>query len=171
MVDRTRASDSEREHVVGMLRVAAADGRLTVDELEARTAAAYAAVTRGELSALLSDLPPAPIEHPPGRQPFHATWQTRSDPRLRGGVLDTVVPYFFGHGYRLIMNTPHRLGLQRVYDPRWDVPAAIFLPPIFPPETVTDWVTIDVTVRDGYTTDVYGVAPQHIRQGLATLRA
>jgi Domain of unknown function (DUF1707) len=48
VTDRTRASDAEREHVVGLLRTAAAHGRLTVEELEARTAAAYAAAIRGE---------------------------------------------------------------------------------------------------------------------------
>jgi hypothetical protein len=40
-----RASDSDRDHTVEVLRHAASDGRLTVDELEERVSAAYAART------------------------------------------------------------------------------------------------------------------------------
>ena len=57
--DDLRASDAEREQLVDALREHAADGRLTTDELEERTAAAYAATTRGELVALRRDLPEA----------------------------------------------------------------------------------------------------------------
>ena len=52
-----RASDAEREQLVDRLRDHAAEGRLTTDELEERTAAAFAATTRGELVALRRDLP------------------------------------------------------------------------------------------------------------------
>lgn len=41
-----------------MLGEAAIAGRLTVEELDARCERAYAAVTRGELAALLEDLRP-----------------------------------------------------------------------------------------------------------------
>jgi hypothetical protein len=56
-MDRTRASDSERERVVTMVRDAAIAGRLTVEELDARCERAYAAMTRGDLAVLLEDLP------------------------------------------------------------------------------------------------------------------
>jgi hypothetical protein len=52
-----RASDREREDTVAMLREHQAAGRLDVDELEERVGAAYAARTRGDLTALLRDLP------------------------------------------------------------------------------------------------------------------
>jgi len=52
-----RASDAEREAVVGALRGHAADGRLEVSELEHRVAAALRARTRGELEVLTADLP------------------------------------------------------------------------------------------------------------------
>jgi hypothetical protein len=55
----TRASDAEREAVVARLRHAAAEGRLTVDELDERIDAAYAAKTRAELEPLTADLPAA----------------------------------------------------------------------------------------------------------------
>lgn len=57
--DRVLASDAEREGVVEHLRTASTEGRLTVDELEHRTAQALAARTRTELSPLTRDLPSA----------------------------------------------------------------------------------------------------------------
>jgi hypothetical protein len=56
----TRASDSEREATVGRLRQAAAEGRLTVEELDERIDAAYAASTQADLEPLTADLPAAP---------------------------------------------------------------------------------------------------------------
>jgi hypothetical protein len=55
-----RASDAEREAVAARLRAAAADGRLTLDELDERQTAAYAARTRDELTPLTADLPEPP---------------------------------------------------------------------------------------------------------------
>jgi len=61
MTDRPiRASDQERESVVDVLRDAFTDGRLTFDEFEERTAAAYAAKTWGQLRELTADLPAQP---------------------------------------------------------------------------------------------------------------
>jgi Domain of unknown function (DUF1707) len=62
MTDRPiRASDQERESVVDVLRDAFTDGRLTFDEFEERTAAAYAAKTWTDLQALTTDLPVQPL--------------------------------------------------------------------------------------------------------------
>jgi hypothetical protein len=55
-----RASHEDRDRVVEVLRVAAGDGRLTAEELDARLEAALTARTYGELAALTKDLPPAP---------------------------------------------------------------------------------------------------------------
>ncbi|MBE3009876.1 DUF1707 and DUF2154 domain-containing protein [Microbispora sp. NEAU-D428] len=62
-----RASDAERESVVERLRVASAEGRLTLGELTERTEAAYLAQTHGELAQITADLPgaaPAPAPAP-----------------------------------------------------------------------------------------------------------
>ncbi|MEV4294525.1 DUF1707 SHOCT-like domain-containing protein [Microbispora rosea] len=62
-----RASDAEREAVVEQLRVASAEGRLTLAELTERTEAAYLAQTHGELAQITADLPggaPAPVPGP-----------------------------------------------------------------------------------------------------------
>src|SRR5690349_19627599 len=52
-----RASDADRESVVTDLRTHAAEGRLTVEELEERIDGAYAAKTRRDLVTLTTDLP------------------------------------------------------------------------------------------------------------------
>jgi hypothetical protein len=52
-----RASHEDRDRVVDLLRVAAGDGRLTSDELDARLERALSARTYGELAALTEDLP------------------------------------------------------------------------------------------------------------------
>lgn len=52
-----RASDADRDAVVSLLRTHCAAGRLTVDELEQRVAAALSARTLAELDALMADLP------------------------------------------------------------------------------------------------------------------
>jgi len=57
MSDETFASDAERELAVGRLREASAEGRLTLEELSARTDAAYAARTHGELVQVTAGLP------------------------------------------------------------------------------------------------------------------
>ncbi|HWI71193.1 MAG TPA: DUF1707 domain-containing protein [Baekduia sp.] len=62
-----RASDDERQAAVDRLAAHYRAGRLDADELEERTAAANAARTRAELSALEADLPGEPVK-PPGKR-------------------------------------------------------------------------------------------------------
>lgn len=52
-----RASDSDREDVVEILRDAYSTGRLTMAEFDERTTTAFAAKTWGELRQLTADLP------------------------------------------------------------------------------------------------------------------
>ncbi|HEY6309247.1 MAG TPA: DUF1707 domain-containing protein [Streptosporangiaceae bacterium] len=73
MIDRPiRASDQERESVVDVLRDAYADGRLTLDEFEERTSAAYAAKMRADLWELTADLPAEPLLGADLNQPWQA---------------------------------------------------------------------------------------------------
>ncbi len=76
-----RASDADRERVAEILREAAGDGRLSLEELDERLDAAYAAKTYAELEPVTRDLPatgipnaPAPAVPPAG------------DPARFGGV-------------------------------------------------------------------------------------
>ena len=55
--DDKRASDAERDRVVSDLRAHGAEGRLSIEELDERIAAALAARTRADLAPLLADLP------------------------------------------------------------------------------------------------------------------
>jgi len=52
-----RASHADREQVIGSLKTAFVQGRLTKDELDARAGQAFAARTYAELGALTADLP------------------------------------------------------------------------------------------------------------------
>ncbi len=74
-VGRLRASDTDRERAVDVLKSAFAEGRLTKDEYDDRMARIFASRTYGELGALTCDLPtgplgtvlPAPPMHYPAR--------------------------------------------------------------------------------------------------------
>ena len=62
MTDRPiRASDKERESVVDVLRDAYTDGRITLEEFDERTSAAYASKTWADLRELTADLPVEPV--------------------------------------------------------------------------------------------------------------
>ncbi len=62
-----RVGDADRERAGELLRVHAAAGRLSTDELEQRLEHVYAARTGRELRAELSDLPaPRPQRRPAG---------------------------------------------------------------------------------------------------------
>ena len=76
-----RASDADRERIADVLREAAGDGRLTMEELDERLDAVYSAKTYAELEPITRDLPasgtpniPAPAAPPSG------------DPARFGGV-------------------------------------------------------------------------------------
>ena len=77
-----RAADTDRDHTAEVLRRAAAEGRITFEELDDRIGQAYAAKTFADLEALTRDLPGAgarapvpampryqPAEVPAGTQP------------------------------------------------------------------------------------------------------
>lgn len=58
--NRLRISDEDRHQVAEVLRQAAGEGRIDLDELDQRLEAAYAAKTYGELVPLTVDLPAHP---------------------------------------------------------------------------------------------------------------
>jgi hypothetical protein len=60
-----RASDADRERVANVLREAAGDGRLTMEELDERLEAVYAAKTYAELEPITRDLPATGTAHAP----------------------------------------------------------------------------------------------------------
>jgi hypothetical protein len=54
---KVRASNADREHTAAVLRAAAGEGMLTLEEVDERLAAAYAATYRSDLQPLTWDLP------------------------------------------------------------------------------------------------------------------
>ncbi|GAA2996453.1 DUF1707 domain-containing protein [Streptosporangium longisporum] len=66
-----RAGDDDRERIAETLRVAVTEGRISIEELNERLDRTYAARTRGELDAVVADLPgandpPVPLPGVPG---------------------------------------------------------------------------------------------------------
>jgi hypothetical protein len=69
---RMRASDADREEVVGRLRAALDEGRLKMPEYVERMGLAYDAVTYGDLVPLHADLPAATVApRPSAPMPVH----------------------------------------------------------------------------------------------------
>ncbi len=54
---RLRASHADRELVIGTLKVAFVQGRLTADELDARVDQVYASRTYAQLAEVTADIP------------------------------------------------------------------------------------------------------------------
>ena len=79
--NRIRVTHHEREAAAEELRAAYAAGCLDDDELEDRVGRAYAGKTRGELAALVCDLPamrvPGDAEHGPAARPAAPGWPGR----------------------------------------------------------------------------------------------
>jgi hypothetical protein len=78
---KMRASDADRERVANVLREAAGDGRLSMDELDERLDAVYAAKTYAELEPITNDLPDTDAGYVPAMKPA-----TTSDPARFGGI-------------------------------------------------------------------------------------
>jgi hypothetical protein len=62
---RLRISDNDRHRVSEMLREAAGEGRLDIEELDERLAAVFRAKTYGDLVPITADLPAGLQQHPP----------------------------------------------------------------------------------------------------------
>jgi hypothetical protein len=72
-----RISDADRDQISGVLSQHAAEGRLTMDELDQRLGALYAARTRAQAAAVVADLPALAAAEAPhhfhlGREHEHA---------------------------------------------------------------------------------------------------
>jgi DUF1707 SHOCT-like domain/Cell wall-active antibiotics response LiaF, C-terminal len=97
-----RASDSDRDRIAEVLRDAAGEGRLGMDELDDRLSAVYAAKTYGELEPIVQDLPNARSANAPAAEParyqFGGTPSSASAIAIMGGFSrkgEWVVPATF----------------------------------------------------------------------------
>jgi Domain of unknown function (DUF1707) len=184
-----RASDAERERTVEQLREHALAGRLTVEELDERSARAYAAVMVSQLSELLADLPapaverkpPVPAAPPPalglpGVRPFMYGWHHPVAPdRAMEEALRHLAPALQRQGYQLVDRTETRLVFDYSYRPVWTYPVAVLLLPfsllvlLYREEAR---VVIDVEPdrrRGGTRMIVRGSAPKRVRRAFAQL--
>jgi hypothetical protein len=180
-----RASDAERERTVRHLRDHALAGRLSVDELDERSAKAYSAVMVSELDELVRDLPapelrPAPQRPPdvgpPGVRPFTYQW---NNPIAAHDAMELalrhIVPALNRAGYELVERTDSRLGFAYSYRPGWTYPVALLLLPfslLVLLHRVEDRVVIEIEPdpsRGGTRTIIRGTAPRRVRRAFAQL--
>jgi hypothetical protein len=70
---RLRASDADRERVIGTLKAAYVYGLVTKDEFDARVSQTFAARTRGALAVITADIPADLPAAPPSLRPAPAT--------------------------------------------------------------------------------------------------
>jgi hypothetical protein len=107
-----RASRADREHVIGVLKTAFVQGRLTKDELDARAGQTFASRTYSELAALTADLPAGLAEARPPRQPVRTQPRPPMNTAAKVGicvavavVVPTVLSFLTG-GLALFMFAP-----------------------------------------------------------------
>jgi hypothetical protein len=96
---RLRASHADREHVIGMLKAAFVQGRLTKDELDARAGQTFAARTYAELAAITADLPAGLITAPPPRNPAPVRARPAMGPLVAGAALILPPPAILAAAY------------------------------------------------------------------------
>jgi hypothetical protein len=88
---RLRASHADREQVIGMLKLAFVQGRLTKDELDARLGQTLASRTYADLAALTADLAPGLALAPP-HQPRRARPTSPAAKMIAGTILIVPAP-------------------------------------------------------------------------------
>lgn len=90
--EQVRVSDADRLAAQDRLRVAHADGALTLTEFDVRVAQAWQAATRGELARLTADLPaPAPVPRRARRHRGPTALRVLSTIWLSVSVLNVVI--------------------------------------------------------------------------------
>jgi hypothetical protein len=75
-VSELLASDADRDRTAERLRAAAAEGRLTSEELEERLETAFSSRTEAELEPLVADLPAASVSTPPAARRERRRWDS-----------------------------------------------------------------------------------------------
>jgi hypothetical protein len=104
-----RASDADREQVIGVLKVAFVQGRLTKDELDLRVGQAFTARTNAELAVVTADIPAgqaaaAPLPQPAGARgwpPMNSSAKTAAGVILAATVVTValwLIAWFGGNG-------------------------------------------------------------------------
>ena len=107
-----RASHADREHVIGTLKAAFVQGRLTKDELDLRVGQTFASRTYAELATVTADIPAGLTAVPPphnaagarARPPMNNAAKSAISVAIAAASLVMII-YLFG-GYGLFMCVP-----------------------------------------------------------------
>jgi hypothetical protein len=186
-----RASDRERDRTAALLSAHWSDGRLDLGELDRRTEAAYAATTRGELAALLDDLPADTVRLPVARTEAEgrrrrlflpgivAFREEVALPAERDEVFDQalahLVPALAAARYQVAaLDRPGMLRFVRTTAPDWAPAAAILT---FGAGLLAFAIRVErpvtmmlIPIRGGGTKVVaFGEAPRSVRRAFAEL--
>ncbi len=81
-----RASYADREHVIGVLKAAFVQGRLTKDEFDERVGQTFASRTYAELATVTRDIPAGLAEAQPPRKSAQAKTQPPVNMNVRSGI-------------------------------------------------------------------------------------
>lgn len=152
-MSRMRVSDTERDQVAEVLREAAAQGRITLDELDERLDAVYAAKTYADLEPVTADLPTG-TEVLPGTvaRPVEGVLPERRD----GG--DALVIRSQGGGpiiRRGAWQVPHRVEVHNKYGlTRLDFREASLTSAVVEVHVDASWGSGTVILPEGATAEV-----------------
>ncbi|WP_017589217.1 DUF1707 SHOCT-like domain-containing protein [Nocardiopsis ganjiahuensis] len=160
-MNRMRISDTERDQVAEILREAAGEGRLDLDELDERLSAVYAAKTYADLQPIVADLPagasgfsgPAPAGSAPagtsgavasyGRNPL-----VGGQPLVLKGQGDSVAR-------KGEWTVPHRIEVNaRFGEAKLDFRQARLTTPVIEVWLDVSWGSGDLILPDGATAEV-----------------
>jgi class 3 adenylate cyclase len=143
-----RVADADRDRTVTQLREHVVEGRLTLDEFSERVGLALQARTRGDVLAVMADLPPAP---PPGdRLPEPSGTPTKKKRRWHVAVMS-------GHctkGRWRISGKTNAVAVMGGCD--MDLRGAEIEGPEIQITAVAFWGGVDIIVPEGFDVDLRG---------------
>jgi hypothetical protein len=150
-----RASDADRERVAEILREAAGDGRVSMEELDERLDAVYAAKTYAELEPITRDLPDPGTPNMPARATAPA-----GDPARFGGVptSHTAVAILGGFSRRGDWVVPKQFtAVAILVGGEVDLREARFSEPVVTLNVVAIMGGVEITVPEDATVRVTGI--------------
>ncbi|PDP86991.1 hypothetical protein CQJ94_14355 [Glycomyces fuscus] len=149
-MSRMRVSDTERDQVAEVLREAAAEGRITLDELDERLNAVYAAKTYADLEPVTADLPTGAEALPGTVSPAGGALPERRDGDalvLRSQSSSVV--------RRGAWRVPRRVEVYNKYgSTRLDFREASLAAPVIEVHVEASWGSCDVILPEEATADV-----------------
>lgn len=150
--NRLRVSDAERDQVAEVLREAAAEGRITLDELDERLDATYAAKTYADLEPLTGDLPGT-------GDPTHSTTPAPTPYGQTAGTSSPSPMVINSKGGPVIRKgdwqAPARIEIDNRFGAtRLDFREARLAAPVTKIHLVCDWGTGDLILPEGATAEV-----------------